>query len=76
FRRGDAPDLFLSTDEFRSEWRSDKRVFVLSDKGFDLPDGAVLAEGPRTVLRVNHPMPDVAAVPSAPRDDPPRRQGS
>jgi hypothetical protein len=63
FRRGDAPDLFLRSDEFRSEWRSSKRVFVLSDKTFDLPDGTVLAEGPRTVLRVNHPMPDVAATP-------------
>jgi dolichyl-phosphate-mannose-protein mannosyltransferase len=61
FRKGDAPDLFLSADEFRSEWRSEKRVFVLSNKSFDLPDGTVLAESPRDVLRVNHAIPGVAA---------------
>jgi hypothetical protein len=56
FRRGDARESFVSADEFRSEWRSGKRVFVLSDKSFDLPGGTVLAESPRDVLRVNHPI--------------------
>jgi dolichyl-phosphate-mannose-protein mannosyltransferase len=60
FRRGDARDSFVSTDEFRSEWHSEKRVFVLSDKSFDLPGAIVLAESPRDVLRVNHAIPAVA----------------
>jgi 4-amino-4-deoxy-L-arabinose transferase-like glycosyltransferase len=59
FRKGDARDSFVSADEFRTEWRSDKRVFVLSDKSFDLPGGTVLAESPRDVLRVNQVIPGV-----------------
>jgi hypothetical protein len=31
-------------------------VFVLSDKGLDLPGAIVLAESPRDVLRTNHPL--------------------
>jgi Dolichyl-phosphate-mannose-protein mannosyltransferase len=61
-RRGDAHDSFLSTDEFRSEWQSEKRVFVLSDKSFDLPGATVLAESPRDVLRVNRVIPDLTTA--------------
>ncbi|HSD11109.1 MAG TPA: glycosyltransferase family 39 protein [Candidatus Binatia bacterium] len=69
FRRGDAPDLFLSTDDFRSEWHSEKLVFVLSSKSFDLPDGTVLAESPRDVLRVNHAIPGAVAPDRQSRQD-------
>jgi hypothetical protein len=62
FRKGDARDSFVTTDEFRSEWHSEKRVFVLSDKSFDLPGATVLAESPRDVLRVNHAIPAVATA--------------
>jgi Dolichyl-phosphate-mannose-protein mannosyltransferase len=60
YRRGDARDLFLSAEELRREWNSAARVFVVSDRRFDLHGGEVLAESPRDVLRVNHPMPRLA----------------
>ena len=55
-RKGDAPDLFLTPESFRREWQSGSRVFVLSDKSFDLPGAIVLAESPRDVLRTNMPL--------------------
>lgn len=55
-REGDAPDLFWSRDELRRRWSSEQRLFVVSDKIFDLPGGVVLAEGPRDILRTNHPV--------------------
>jgi 4-amino-4-deoxy-L-arabinose transferase-like glycosyltransferase len=61
YRRGDASDLFLTPEQFRREWESPDRVFVLSEKSFPLPDGIVLAESPRDVLRTNHPAPATAA---------------
>ncbi len=62
FRKGDARDSFVSTEEFLSEWHSEKRVFVLSDRRLDLPGATVLAESPRDVLRVNHVIPAVATA--------------
>jgi hypothetical protein len=55
-RKGDAPDLFLTRESLRRQWESDARVFVLSDKTFDLPGSVVLGESPRDVLRTNHPL--------------------
>ncbi len=55
-RQGDAPDLFWSRDELWRRWRSDQRLFVLSDKSFDIPGAVVLAEGARDILRTNHPV--------------------
>jgi hypothetical protein len=70
FRRGDARELFLTAETLEHEWNSPARVFVLSDKSFDLPGGTVLAESPRDVLRTNHPL-QVAA-----RTDSPLRSNS
>jgi hypothetical protein len=56
YRKGDAADLFLTQESLRREWASGARVFVLSDKRFDLPGAVVLAESPRDVLRTNHPL--------------------
>lgn len=55
-RKGDAADLFLTGESLRREWESGSRVFVLSDKSFDLPGAVVLVESPREVLRTNHPL--------------------
>jgi len=56
YRKGDAADLFLTRESFRREWESGSRVFVLSDKSLALPGAIMLAEGPRDVLRTNHPL--------------------
>jgi hypothetical protein len=56
YRKGDAADLFLTRESLRRAWESGSRVFVLSDKSFDLPGAVVLAESPREVLRTNHPL--------------------
>jgi 4-amino-4-deoxy-L-arabinose transferase-like glycosyltransferase len=56
FRRGDARELFLTAEKLQGEWNSSQRVFVVSDKSFDLPGATVLAESPRGVLRTNHPL--------------------
>ena len=56
YRKGDAADLFLSPQDFEREWHSPTRVFVVSDKSFPLPGATVLGEGPRDVLRTNHPL--------------------
>jgi hypothetical protein len=62
-REGDGRNLSLTDAEFRSEWRSERRVFVLSETTFALAGGTILAESPRAVLRVNHPPPDAAPSP-------------
>jgi hypothetical protein len=61
YRRGDARDLFRTPEQFHREWNSSARVFVLSDRGFDLRDAVVLAESPREVLRTNQPEPTVGS---------------
>jgi Dolichyl-phosphate-mannose-protein mannosyltransferase len=71
YRKGDARDLFVSAEELRREWNSAARVFVVSDRSFDLHGGEVLAESPRDVLRVNHPMPRQVALGFGPL--PPKR---
>lgn len=55
YRRGDARDLFLTPEAFERLWRSPARVFVVSNKSVALPDAIVLGEGPREILRTNHP---------------------
>jgi hypothetical protein len=59
FRHGDAPERFWSGDELRRRWQSEQRIFLVSDKSFEIPGGVVLAEGARDVLRTNHPPPGV-----------------
>ncbi len=50
FRRGDAPELFLTADAFLQIWDSPKRVFVLGGRDLMLPGATVLLEGPRCRL--------------------------
>ena len=50
YRRGDAPEIFLSPDAFRKIWESSDRVFVLGGRDLTLPDATVLFEGPRSRL--------------------------
>jgi hypothetical protein len=47
YRRGDAPEVFLTPDEFLRTWDSPNRVFVLGGRDLMLPGAAVLFEGPR-----------------------------
>lgn len=56
YRKGDARGLFLTPESFQREWQSPAQVFVLSDRSVVLPAAVVLAEGPRDVLRTNHPL--------------------
>jgi Dolichyl-phosphate-mannose-protein mannosyltransferase len=60
YRKGDAKNLFVDAEELRREWNSAARVFVVSDRSFNMHGGEVLAASPRDVLRVNHPMPRIA----------------
>ena len=50
FRRGDAPELFLTPDAFLKIWDSPRRVFVLGSQDLMLPGATVLLEGPRSRL--------------------------
>lgn len=50
YRRGDAPEVFLTPEMFLKEWGSSDRVFVLGGRDLTLPGAAVLLEGPRSRL--------------------------
>jgi hypothetical protein len=50
YRRGDAPEVFLTADAFLEEWESSDRVFVLGGRDLTLPGAMVLLEGPRSRL--------------------------
>jgi len=63
YRKGDAPGLFLTHEEFRRLWASSERVFVVGDRALDIPGAVTLAAGPRTMLVTNRPGPG----PPAPR---------
>lgn len=55
YRRGDAPELFLTPESFQKAWDSAGRVFVLGGRDLSLPGAAVLLEGPRSrLLMSNH----------------------
>lgn len=47
YRRGDAPEVFLTPDAFLTMWESSDRVFVLGGRDLMLPRATVLLEGPR-----------------------------
>lgn len=53
YRRGDAPEVFLSPDAFRTAWESSDRVFVLGGRDLTFPGATVLFEGPRSRLLRN-----------------------
>jgi hypothetical protein len=55
YRRGDAPELFLTPDAFLKEWESSDRVFVLGGRDLTLSEATVLLEGPRSRLLVRNP---------------------
>jgi hypothetical protein len=57
YRRGDAPELFLTPDAFLKEWESSDRVFVLGGRDLTLSDATVLLEGPRCRLLVHSSCP-------------------
>ncbi len=50
YRRGDAPEVFLTPDGFLKMWESSDRVFVLGGRDLMLPRATVLLEGPRSRL--------------------------
>jgi 4-amino-4-deoxy-L-arabinose transferase-like glycosyltransferase len=50
YRRGDAPEVFLTPDAFLKEWESSDHVFVLGARDLTLPGATVLLEGPRSRL--------------------------
>jgi 4-amino-4-deoxy-L-arabinose transferase-like glycosyltransferase len=50
YRRGDAPEVFLTPEEFLKTWDSSNRVFVLGGRDLMLPGATVLLEGPRCRL--------------------------
>ena len=50
YRRGDAPEVFLTPDEFLKNWESSDPVFVLGGRDLMLPGAMVLLEGPRSRL--------------------------
>ncbi|HKF42765.1 MAG TPA: glycosyltransferase family 39 protein [Thermoanaerobaculia bacterium] len=57
FRRGDAPEVFVTPDEFLRAWDSDEDVFVLGGRDLTLPGATVLLEGPRSRLLVGNRCP-------------------
>ncbi len=73
YRRGDAPEVFLTPDAFLKMWESSDRVFVLGGRDLMLPRATVLLEGPRyrLLLQDNCEATDdfrtlpVAALPTA-----------
>ena len=61
YRKGDAPGLFLSKEEFKKLWATGDRVLVVGDRGLNIPGAVLLAEGPRSVLVTNRPRSQPAA---------------
>jgi len=57
YRRGDASGLFLTREGFERLWASNGRVFVVGDRGLDIPGAILLAAGPRSMLVTNRPPP-------------------
>src|SRR3989442_4285865 len=57
YRRGDAWGLFLTREGFERLWASNGRVFVVGDRGLDIPGAILLAAGPRSMLVTNRPPP-------------------
>ena len=57
YRRGDASGLFLTREGFERLWASNGRVFVVGDRGLDIPGAVLLAAGPRSMLVTNRPPP-------------------
>ena len=55
YHKGDAPGLFLTREAFERLWASSGRVFVVGDRGRDLPGAVRLATGPRFQLVTNRP---------------------
>ncbi len=50
YRRGDAPEVFLTPEAFLKSWDSADRVFVLGGRDLMLPGANILLEGPRSRL--------------------------
>ena len=50
YRRGDAPEVFLTPEAFLKSWESSEPVFVLGGRDLMLPGATVLLEGPRSRL--------------------------
>jgi hypothetical protein len=69
YRRGDASDLFLTREGFERLWASNGRVFVVGDRGLDIPGAVLLAAGARSTLVTNRPLP----LASRPGEYPSRR---
>jgi hypothetical protein len=66
YRRGDAPEVFLTPDAFLKEWESSDRVFVLGGRDLTLPGATVLLEGPRSRLLLSgHAKENFRALPVA-----------
>jgi 4-amino-4-deoxy-L-arabinose transferase-like glycosyltransferase len=68
YRRGDAPEVFLTPDAFLKEWESSDHVFVLGGRNLTLPGATVLLEGPRCRLLLHSPCEtteDFRAFPAA-----------
>src|SRR3989442_1147602 len=57
YRRGDASGLFLTREGFERLWASNGRVFVVGDRGLDIPGAILLAAGPRSMLVTKRPAP-------------------
>jgi 4-amino-4-deoxy-L-arabinose transferase-like glycosyltransferase len=77
YRRGDAPEVFLTPDAFLEEWESSNRVFVLGGRELMLPGATVLLEGPRSRLLLREECPATEDVrPFSVADRSARRPGS
>jgi len=61
YRKGDAPGLFLTNEEFKQLWTASSRVLVVGDRSLNIPGAFLLAEGPRSVLVTNRPPSQPAA---------------
>ena len=60
YRKGDAPGLFLTREEFDRLWAARDRVLVVGDRSLNIPGAVLLAAGPRSVLVTNRPLPGSA----------------
>jgi hypothetical protein len=60
YRKGDAPGLFLTREEFDRLWAARDRVLVVGDPSLNIPGAVRLASGPRSVLVTNRPLPGSA----------------
>ena len=60
YRKGDAPSLFLTREEFDRLWAARDRVLVVGDRSLNIPGAVRLAAGPRSVLLTNRPLPGSA----------------